>query len=190
MKNMKTEPSELKDRQVMDSNGQEIGRIREVEQELRTGRYSTLHVEVDARHTQKGGLSGLHHLPLNASDLVMDEDSIRSSQTIEALNSQFTNKISVRKAHLSQRDLIDKSVTDKNRMHIGIVKDIRTTSDNGEFTTILVELNQDTKKRMSLEKIDCVRIKMDRVEEVGKEIKLDRQVEELSREWNEIILHR
>ncbi len=189
--NMKNELENLKDRHVLDSNGQEIGRIREVEQEMRTGRYSTLHVEVDARNTQNNAeLSGWHHLPLNTSDLVMDKDSARLCRTIESLNSQFTHKISVKKAQHSQRDFIDKSVTDRSKTPIGIAKDLRTSSDSGEFPTILVELNQDTKKRSSLEKVDWVRIKIDRVDEVGQEIRLDKPVEELSKEWSEIILHR
>ena len=87
-------------------------------------------------------------------------------------------------------DFIDKSVTDKSKTPIGIAKDLRTSSDSGEFPTILVELNQDTKKRSSLEKVDWVRIKIDRVDEVGQEIRLDKPVEELSKEWSEIILHR
>lgn len=180
----------MKNKRITDSSGQELGRVREVEQEIRTGRYSTFHVDVDPKHTLSREFEGGHYLPLNTDHIIVDRDSIRLSQTIESLNSQFTNKIIVKKAQHNHRDFLNKSVTDKNRMPIGTVKDVRTPSDNGEFTTLLVELTQDTKKRMALDKIDWVRIKIDRVEDVGQDIRLDRQVEELSREWTEIVLHR
>ncbi len=187
---MKNELENMKDKQVLDSNGRELGRISEVEQELRTGRYSTLHVLVGTGHAGSTELNGWHHLPLNANDMVMDKDSARLNRTIESLNSQFTSRVSVKKTQHSQRDFIDKSVTDRNKTTIGIAKDIRTTSGSGEFATILVELDKDIKKKTSLDKVDWVRIKIDSVDEVGQDIRLDRPVEELSREWSEIILHR
>jgi sporulation protein YlmC with PRC-barrel domain len=187
---MITEPREMTDRPITDSNGHELGRIREVEQEARTGRYSTLHIEVDARNTQKIGVSGMHHLPLNTDEVAMDRDSIRASRTIEALNSQFANTITVRKAQHGQHEFIDKAVYDMNMTPLGTIKDIRTSSGNGEFDTILVELDQTIKMKMSMGTVNYVRIKLDHVDEIGQEVRLDRTIEELGREWNEIILHR
>ncbi len=190
MKNMEIKPNELRNRLVLDRDNREIGRITDVEQELRTGRYSTLHVEVDPRHTQKTEFGRWHHLPLSTDDIDIDKDSVRLSQTIEELNSQFCNKVTVNKKSFSPNDLVEMSVIDKDRNRIGTVKDFRTTTNHGEFPTLLIELEPSVKKSQSLEKIDCVRVRTDHIEEVGAEVRLSKDVNELNREWNEITVHK
>ena len=190
MKKAQIEPKELRNRLVLDRDNKEIGRVIDVEQELRTGRYSTLYVEVDPKHTQKTGFGRWHHLPLDTSDIEIDKDSVRLSQTIEELNKQFCDKVTVKKKQISPNDFVERPVIDKVRARIGTVRDFRTTTNNGEFPTILIELEPTVKKSHSLERIDGVRVRTDHIEEVGTEIRLSKDVNELSREWNEITVHK
>ena len=121
MKKVEIDLKELRNRLVFDRDNKEIGRVREIEQELRTGRFSTLHVEVDPKHTQKTEFGRWHHLPLSTDDIEIDN--------------------SVKKSH-------------------------------------------------SLESIDSVRVRTDHIEEVGAEVRLRKDVNELSREWNEITVRK
>ena len=190
MKNIQIEPKELRNRLVLDRDNKEIGRVTDIEQELRTGRYSTLHVEVDPKHTQKTEFSRWHHLPLSTDDIEIDKDSVRLSQTIEELNKQFCDKVSVNKKRISPSDLVERPVIDKDRNRIGIIKDFRTTINHGEFPTLLIELEPSVKKSHSLERTYNIRVRTDHIEEVGPEIRLSKDVNELSREWNEVRVHK
>ena len=87
-------------------------------------------------------------------------------------------------------DFIERPVIDKVRTRIGTVRDFRTTTNNGEFPTILIELEPNVKKSHSLERIYGVRVRTDYIEEVGTEVRLSKDVNELSREWNEITVHK
>lgn len=190
MKKVQIEPKELRNRLVLDRDNKEIGRVREIEQELRTGRFSTLHVEVDPRYTQKTEFGRWHYLPLSTDDIEIDKDSVRLNQTIEELNKQFCGKVTVNKKQFSPNDLVEKTVIDRERTRIGTVKDFRTTTNNGEFPTLLIELEPDIKKSHSLERTASIRVRTDRIEEVGAEVRLSKDVNELSREWNEVTIHK
>ncbi len=190
MKKAQIKPKELRNRLVLDRDNKEIGRVRDVEQELRTGRFSTLHVEVDPRYTQKTEFGRWHHLPLSTDDIEIDKDSIRLYQTIEELNKQFCGKVAVNKKRFSPNDLVERPVIDKERTRIGCVKDFRTTTNNGEFPTLLIELEPNIKKSHSLERTASIRVRTDYIEEVGTEVRLSKDVNELSREWNEVTVHK
>jgi len=190
MKNVQIEPRELRNRLVLDRDNKEIGRVRDVEQELRTGRYSTLRVEVDSKHIQKTEFGRWHHLPLSTDYIEFGKDSVRLSQTIEELNKQFCNKVTVNKKQFSPNDFVERPVIDKARTRIGTVKDFRTTTNNGEFPTLLIELEPNIKNTLSLERTDSIRVRTDHIEDVGTEVRLSKDVNELSKEWNEITIHR
>ncbi len=190
MKTVQIEPKELRNRLVLDRNNKEIGRVRDVEQELRTGRYSTLHVEVDPKHTQKTEFGRWPYLPLNTDDIEIGKDSVRLSQTIDELNKQFCSKVTVYKKQFSPNDFVEKPVIDREGTRIGTVKDFRTTTNNGEFPTLLIELEPKIIKSHSLERTASIRMRTDYIEEVGAEVRLSKDVNELSREWYEISFHK
>jgi len=190
MKNMEIKPNELKNRLVLDRENVEIGRVTDVEQEMRTGRYSTLYVEIDPKHSQKMEFGRWHHLPLSMDDIEINDDSVRLSQTIEELNKQFCGKVTVNKKQISPNDLVERPVTDKKKTRIGTVKDFRRTTNHGEFPTLLIELESNIKKSHSLENSYSIRVRTDHIEEVGAEVRLSKDVNELSREWNEISVHK
>ena len=190
MKNAQIEPKDIRNRPVLDRENKEIGRVRDVEQELRTGRYSTLQVEIDPKNTQKTEFGHWHHLPLSTDDIEINKDSVRLSQTIEELNKQFCDKVTVNTNRFSPNDLVEKPVTDRERTRIGTIKDFRTTTNNGEFSTLLIELESNIKTSHSLERTANIRVRTDRIEEVGTEVRLNKNVNELSKEWNEITVHK
>jgi sporulation protein YlmC with PRC-barrel domain len=189
MKNVQIKPNELRNRLVLDRDNTEIGRVRDVEQELRTGRFSTLQVEVDPKHAQKTEFGRWHHLPLSTDDIEIDKDSVRLRQTIEELNKQFCDKVTVNKKQFSPNELIGRPIIDKDRTPIGTVKDFRTSANHGEFPTLLIELDPNIKKSRSLERIPSIRVRTDSIEEVGTEVRLSKDVDELSREWYEVTVH-
>jgi sporulation protein YlmC with PRC-barrel domain len=189
MKNVPITPKELRNRLVLDRDNKEIGRVKDVEQELRTGRYSTLQVEVNSQYNQKVECGQWPHLPLSTTDIDIGKDSVQLSQTIEELNQHFCDKFTVNKKEFSPNDLVGRPIIDKERTPIGIVKDFRTPTNNGEFPTLLIELEPDIKKSHSLERTVSIRVRTDSINEIGTDIRLNKDVDELSREWNEISVH-
>ena len=190
MEKVQIKPKELRNRLVLDRDNKEIGRVREVEQELRTGRYSTLQVEVDPMHTQKTEFGRWHHLPLSTDDIEIDKDYIRLDQTIEELNKQFCGKVTVNKKQFSPNDFVEKPVVDRERTRVGTVKDFRTTTYHGEFPTLLIEIEPNIKKSHSLGRTASIRVRTDHIEEIGTEVRLSKDVNELSKEWNEVTVHK
>ncbi|MBI5000986.1 MAG: hypothetical protein HZB92_05610 [Euryarchaeota archaeon] len=65
----------------------------------------------------------------------------------------------------------------------------RAATNHGEFPTVIIGPRDAIKKKYTSGTISGVRVRTDRIEHVGTEVGLNKGVEDLSREWNEIVIN-
>ena len=180
------ENENLKNKAVLDNKHQELGRVLGTEQELRTGRLSTLRVEVNSKFASTLGDKTRRYLPLGANNLEFDNGTIRLRETVEELNRQFSDKVSGSKKEYSPGEVVEKPVTDKDNTPVGTIRDFKPTTNHNEFPTIAIELQTNVKKNYTSSLVDIVRVRTDRIDDVGQTVRLNKDMGELSREWIEI----
>jgi sporulation protein YlmC with PRC-barrel domain len=182
----KMENENLKNKAVLDNKHQELGRVLGTEQELRTGRLSTLRVEVNSKFASTLGDKTMRYLPLGTHNIEFDNGTIKLRETVEELNRQFSNKLSGSKKEYSLGEVVEKPVSDKDNTPVGTIRDFKPTTNHGEFPTIGIELQTNVKKNYTSGVVDIVRVRTDRIDDVGQTVRLNRDMGELSREWIEI----
>lgn len=182
----KMENENLKNKAVLDYKHQELGRVLGTEQELRTGRLSTLRVEVNSKFASTLGDKTRRYLPLGTNNMDLDNGTIRLRETIEELNRQFSDKVSGSKREYSLGEVVEKPVSDKDNTPVGTIRDFKPATSHNEFPTIAIELQTNVKKNYTSGVVDIVRVRTDRIDDVGQTVKLNKDMGELSREWIEI----
>jgi sporulation protein YlmC with PRC-barrel domain len=180
------ENENLKNKAVLDNKHREVGRVLGTEQELRTGRVSTLRVEVNSRFANTMGDKARRYLPLGTNNMDMDNGTIRLRETIEELNSQFSDKVSGSRKEFSPGEVVEKPVSDKDNTPVGTIRDFKPATDHSEFPTIAIELQTNVRKNYTSGVVDMVRVRTDRIDDVGQTVRLNKDMGELSREWIEI----
>ena len=179
-------PDEMRKKVVLDRDEQEVGRVQEVERDLRTGRYSTLRVEVNPKLVGKVGCGKWPYLPIDVSRVERNDGTIRLRENLEELNRQFCGRVNINKKEFDPSEFIEKPAIDRDNTSIGTVKDFRATTNHGEFPTVMIELRDSIKSKYTSGTISGVRVRTDRIEHVGTEVKLNASVGDLSKEWNEV----